>query len=185
MPRHRQSPGSSSRTWGVRVALPLLLVLALVVLSGCVSRVGPSSEEERLSGVLAQLPQQELAVEGERQKPPTSGDYYLHIAALVECGGFLSKTQTSYAEVWGTRPGKDGPRVELNEIEVRINYLEGLFEGLIVKKEVENAESLHISDVLRGNFSSRPCGCVRFVARGKIPPRNDSMATRLKVCPSS
>jgi hypothetical protein len=184
MARDRLTTGSSSGTWTVSRTLRLGLILVLISLVGCVSRVGPSSEEERLAGLLAQLPPQEPLVTGERQKPPMADDYYLHIAGLVECGGFLRKTQTSYAEVWATRPGKEGPRVELNEIELRINYLDGLFEGVLVMREVEKAELLRSSDVARGNFSSSPCGCVRFVAEGKIPPRNDKIVTRLKVCPS-
>jgi hypothetical protein len=182
MVRDHRSPESSSRSACV---WRLVLALALVPLAGCVARLGASPEEERLAGVLAQQPPGEPPKVAEGQRSPIKGDYYLHIAGLVECGGFLRKTQTSYVETWATRPGRDGPRVEIKDLELRISYLDGLFDGVVVKKEIGTAEGLRASDVVRGNFSSSPCGCVRFLATGKIPPRNDGIGTRLKVCPSS
>jgi hypothetical protein len=108
----------------------------------------------------------------------------MHVAGIVECGGFLRKTQTVYGEAWATRPGEDGPRVKLNKIELRIEYLGGLFEGLSRKKKAEKSEAISLSDAIRGNFASDLCGCVRFVGVGRARV-GSKIRTRLDVCPES
>ena len=160
------------------------LALALVALTACVSQAGPSPDRARLRKALEQSlpPQPEGSAETPAQKG--EGDYHMHVAGIVECGGFLRKTQTVYGEAWATRPGEDGPRVKLKKIELRIEYLGGVFEGLSRKKKAEKSEAIALSDVIRGNFASDLCGCVRFVGVGR-PRVGSKIRTRLDVCPES
>jgi hypothetical protein len=160
------------------------LALAWVALTACVAHPGPSPDRARLRKALEQsLPPQPEA-SAETPVPTGKGDYHMHVAGIVECGGFLRKTQTVYGQAWATRPGENGPRVELEKIELRIEYLGGIFEGLSRKKKAGKSDVISLSDVIRGNFASDPCGCVRFVGVGQSRV-GSKIRTRLEVCPES
>lgn len=179
-----------------RVALSLCLVLS----AACVSQAGRSPDHARLAGVLAQLPPQELV---KLARPSSAKGYRLHVAGLVECGGFLKRTQTIYAEAWMTRleadgspdadgaeageaaPSKDPERVAALKLDLRATYLGGLFEGLRKKKIAERAESIVLSNVIHGNPNTEICDCVRFVANADAPPFGEKLRAQIVVCPDS
>ncbi len=169
---------------GRKAFLPFA-VLGLALLLGCVSRGGPSHDQHRLAELVAESPsfQPEDVAEGGR--PSTIDKLHLHVVGVVECGGFVSKTQTSYAEAWVTRPGPDGPRVKTRKLDLRLEYLEGVFQNRVVKKKREGAKIVRSSDVLHGNFSSDPCSCVRFTANADTEPLRHRLRARVEVCPGA
>jgi hypothetical protein len=165
--------------------LQLGLALGLAAATACVSQGGPSTRTAHMAEQLKNSPPTEPEDPPKRGRPSNDSDYYLHIAGIVECRGFLWKSQTSYGEAWATHPGEDGPRVEVSELELGIEYLDGLFSGLRQKKVGRGKLTVRGSDVLRGNVKSDPCGCVRFVASGVVSRLVGKLRARLKVCPDS
>jgi hypothetical protein len=168
------------------IALRLGLVLNLATLVGCVSQGNVSTEEARLRAVLDEMPLSEPESVSNSQDESSFDDYRIHLKGLVECGGFLSKQQTVFAEAWATQAGTEDTRAELNELELKLEYLDGIFTGVERKIVVYGKPVVRLSDVMKGSFLSDPCGCARFVATGKIPSETGGrVRTRLKVCPAA
>jgi hypothetical protein len=166
-----------------RKALLLFATLGHALLLGCVSRAGPSHEMDRLAAVLAASPPQEPAEPGENERPSSTRKFRLHVAGLVECSGFLRKSQTSYGEAWLTSGGPNAPRVNAEKLQLRLEYRGGLFQGRITKENRDGRGFVRSSDVVYGNLNSDPCGCVRFTANAETKTRGIKLRARTEVCP--
>lgn len=159
--------------------------LCLAVLTGCVSHSGPSPDHVRLHEALAETPLQQPNKTGAFERKTNADGYHLHVAGLVECGGFLTRTQTVYGEAWATESGPDGPRVQMIDLDLRIFYVGGIFAGLSTKRATTGGEVVRQSDVIHGNFNTDLCGCARFVASATLPNRKQNLRARIEVCPGT
>ena len=166
----------------MRLAFVIGLVLNLAVVSACVSRGGSSKEFRRVRELVAHSPQPDPGAAGD-ERPWSRAGHDLHVAGLVECGGFISKTQAAYGAAWVTKTGEGPARVKVPQIDLTLVYRRGLFRGLSKKHTVRDRPISRVSEVVHGNFSTDLRSCVFFSAEAKVPPRDERVRASIEVCP--